>query len=190
MKFPKTPDFINLYIFPEKTCKMISEETAQRKKELINTLMLSFALNFFLLFIIPILFEPISLSLLFLSFSLWIFTFLSIILIEYLTFLASKLMKGKGTFFGQLKITNLALVNAFSAAIIANLFYSFEIAGEEFVWGIYFLFYIILIYLNYEKIESVHKIKETIIPSIVYGLLAAISFGMWNSILVFVSSVF
>ncbi|MFA5178604.1 MAG: hypothetical protein WC427_03590 [Candidatus Paceibacterota bacterium] len=182
MQLPKIPDQLKIYIYPADTCKNLSEKKPDKKRVLADTLILSLFLNFGLLFLVPLFNTLLVPNLIIISILLSAFTFLSILAIEYLTCIASKFKQGKGDFFIQLGITNTALVFAFSIVLLSNILVSCSFAGEEFVYGVYLLFYIILAYLNYEKIEAVHKIKSTI-PSIIYGIGVAISFGIWNTIL-------
>lgn len=186
MEFSKLLDYLKIYIYPEETCKTLSKKQIDKKEVLIKTLLISLFFNF-ALFIIMFLSEGFSLLIIILPFILSILTFISIILIEYFTFLFSKWKGGTGNLEAQLNITNTYLVFAFFMVIISEIIVALNYAGIEFVFGIYLLFYILMLYLNYEKIEKVHEIKSTTIPSIVYGILVAISFIFWLTVLSFIS---
>lgn len=115
---------------------------------------------------------------------LFLVTAISIVIIEYITFLVAKWQNGKGDYWKQLNITNTYLTPIFIIFFI--LFAMHFITGpflpfRHFEIGIIFL--PILWYLNDKKIKIVHGINNALLPNIVYIVGIGLAEIFWIAII-------
>lgn len=127
--------------------------------------------------------------------ALFVITFVSIVAIEAITYLAAVSQGGKrGRFWNQLEITNYYLTPVFA------LFFVFFIVNRIGMWlflldvgmyvfyGLYLLFVVIffgvILQMNNKKIEVLHCMDRTEFPNVVCMAGCALGYLIWTVVLV------
>ncbi|VVC03318.1 Uncharacterised protein [Candidatus Bilamarchaeum dharawalense] len=156
--------------------RVITEELASPKPNqvsiihlLVNAMLLNAGFAF--------LFIEVPVIAIFYFILLSVVTAIAIPVIEYLTYLTAKSKGGQGSFWDQLRITNIYVTPISFAFFILMIISAFLPKGLNF--GVDFIAYACVLMVNNRKIKLIHKIDKDLLPQIVYGLTVAFAYFIW-----------